>query len=525
MSIRNRELSQFGSFIHIDDASQSIGITTTSSPNVGIGTTVANYKLTVVGETNINGNLTATAFYGDGSTLSNIIGIATSGWIVTGVGIHTLSNVGIGTTNPTSALTVGGNGSFSGIVTASRFVSTVASGTAPLTVSSTTLVTNLNADLFQGRTPPSGGLVGDSDIQTLTNKTLSSPTINGIGASFAGSSSGYTRLSASAAASGTLTLPAETGTLISTGSVGVLTTGVIANDTIVNADINSAAAIAYSKLNLSSSIVNADVAVGAGISYTKLGLSGSITNSDIASTASIAITKLAASTISGISLGNNLSTLTFGTYLTGTSYNGSTAVTIATNATSANTASTIVARDASGNFSAGTITATLSGNASSASSASTADQIKTISTATNATHYITFVDANNGSSTSETLYTDAGIYYNPSTNDMNITGSFTASGNVTAYSDETLKENIETISDALGKVKSLRGVEFDRKDIEGKPHQIGVIAQEIEKVIPEVVKTDDDGLKSVAYGNLVGLLIEAVKELSAEVEELKKKNG
>jgi hypothetical protein len=77
-----------------------------------------------------------------------------------------------------------------------------------------------------------------------------------------------------------------------------------------------------------------------------------------------------AGTISGIALGSNLNALTFGTYLTGTSYNGSTAVTIATNATNANTASTLVARDASGNFSAGTITAALSGNATTSSSTS-----------------------------------------------------------------------------------------------------------------------------------------------------------
>jgi hypothetical protein len=76
-----------------------------------------------------------------------------------------------------------------------------------------------------------------------------------------------------------------------------------------------------------------------------------------------------AGTISGIPLGSNLSTLTFGTFLTGTSYNGSGAVTIATNATNANTASTLVARDASGNFSAGTITAALSGNATTATTA------------------------------------------------------------------------------------------------------------------------------------------------------------
>jgi hypothetical protein len=75
-----------------------------------------------------------------------------------------------------------------------------------------------------------------------------------------------------------------------------------------------------------------------------------------------------AGTISGIALGSNLATLTFGTFLTGTSYNGSTAVTLATNATNANTASTIVARDASGNFTAGTITAALSGNATTSSS-------------------------------------------------------------------------------------------------------------------------------------------------------------
>jgi hypothetical protein len=76
-----------------------------------------------------------------------------------------------------------------------------------------------------------------------------------------------------------------------------------------------------------------------------------------------------AGTISGVALGSNLSTLTFGTFLTGTSYNGSSAVTIATNATNANTASTLVARDASGNFSAGTITASLSGNATTATTA------------------------------------------------------------------------------------------------------------------------------------------------------------
>jgi hypothetical protein len=78
-----------------------------------------------------------------------------------------------------------------------------------------------------------------------------------------------------------------------------------------------------------------------------------------------------AGTISGAALGGNISTLTFGTFLTGTSYNGTGAVTLGTNATNANTASTLVARDASGNFSAGTITAALTGNATTATTAGT----------------------------------------------------------------------------------------------------------------------------------------------------------
>jgi len=100
-------------------------------------------------------------------------------------------------------------------------------------------------------------------------------------------------------------------------------------------------------------------------------------------------------------------------------------------------------------------------------------------------------------------------------------GNLTATGNVTAYSDISLKENIETIPNALDKVLNLRGVEFDRIDKEDNTHEIGVIAQEVEEVIPEVVLTNTEGIKSVAYGNLVGLLIESIKELKAEINDLK----
>ena len=115
--------------------------------------------------------------------------------------------------------------------------------------------------------------------------------------------------------------------------------------------------------------------------------------------------------------------------------------------------------------------------------------------------------------------TDANNYFWRFTNG----GAFISPGDVTAFSDITLKKDVETISDALDKVSALRGVGFTRIDTEAK--SIGVIAQEVEKIIPEVVHTDASGIKSVAYGNLVGLLIEAVKELKSEVESLKKELG
>lgn len=102
---------------------------------------------------------------------------------------------------------------------------------------------------------------------------------------------------------------------------------------------------------------------------------------------------------------------------------------------------------------------------------------------------------------------------------LDTSGNLTASGNVTAYSDVTLKKDIETIPNALDKVLGMRGVNFTVK--ESDVRSTGVIAQEIEEQLPEVVMTDKNGIKSVAYGNVVGVLIEAIKELKAEIEELK----
>jgi hypothetical protein len=111
-------------------------------------------------------------------------------------------------------------------------------------------------------------------------------------------------------------------------------------------------------------------------------------------------------------------------------------------------------------------------------------------------------------------------------------GRIDASNDIVAYSssDERLKQNITPIENAIDKVKSLTGVEFDWKPeykhahgYEG--HDTGIIAQQVQDVIPSAVRTNNTGFLAVRYEKLIGLLIEANKELAARVEELEKKLG
>jgi hypothetical protein len=113
------------------------------------------------------------------------------------------------------------------------------------------------------------------------------------------------------------------------------------------------------------------------------------------------------------------------------------------------------------------------------------------------------------------------LYYDNVSKLETVTGGVTISGTltateVTATSDERLKSDIKTIDNALDKVMNMRGVSFTKQAEKG----IGVIAQEVEKIIPEVVT--DGEYKSVAYGNMVGVLIEAIKEQQKQIDELKK---
>jgi plastocyanin len=129
---------------------------------------------------------------------------------------------------------------------------------------------------------------------------------------------------------------------------------------------------------------------------------------------------------------------------------------------------------------------------------------------TNASFFPVFVAAAGSNQTASVKSAATAFSFNPST------GNLEVGGTVTAASDEKLKTNINNIENALEKVLSLRGVEFNYIEHGGK--SIGFIAQEVEKVIPELVFGDDP--KSVAYQNFVAILVEAIKELNQKVDRL-----
>jgi hypothetical protein len=250
--------------------------------------------------------------------------------------------------------------------------------------------------------------------------------------------------------------------------------------------------------------------------------------------------------------GNYVESVANGSYLTGGgAASEGTALTLGVDATNLNTASKVVARDASGNFAAGTITAALTGNASTATTLQTARNIggvsfngaadinlpgvntagtqdtsgtaaistaATVTTSSAASAFkVPFANTTASTTGNYGLLQDstATFTYNPSTNVLE-------AGTFNTTSDISLKENICTFENAMDVVAGLRGVRFTWKKNGIKT--VGLIAQEVEKVLPELVGENvDTGIKSVSYANMVAVLIEAVKELKAEIEELKKR--
>ena len=109
---------------------------------------------------------------------------------------------------------------------------------------------------------------------------------------------------------------------------------------------------------------------------------------------------------------------------------------------------------------------------------------------------------------------------------LDVTGTITATSDITAYysSDRRLKDNITKITNPIQKVQAIGGYEFDWNSLSEKEgHDVGVIAQEIESVLPELVVNRDNGYKAVRYEKIVALLIEAIKDQQLQIDELKTK--
>lgn len=451
------------------------------------------------------------------STLANTLTLATSG---TGLsGSATFNNSGAATftvtSNATSANTVStivardASGNFSaGTITGTQLVSNAETGTAPLAVTSSTLVTNLNADLLDGLNAASANTVS-TIVARDASGNFSAGTIT---AALAGNAS-----TASTAATWT------TSRTLTIGSTGKSVNG-SADVSWSLADIGAAAASHNhtSLTDVTSITFAAEASDSASISTTITGTQTCFdfnltddNNNDLwrwrftpsAATAYNAMTLTpTANGVSNLAVAGSIT----GTQLVSNVANGTAplAVTSSTlvtnlnadlldglNSASANTASTIVARDASGNFSAGTITATLTGTASA------------------------LVTSGNYQVNSLGVGTEASA----------TAGEIRATNNVTAYySDERLKTRLGGIEDPLKKVMSLSGFYFAPNDTAmalgyQKKIDVGVSAQEVQKVLPEIIAPApiDPQYMTVRYEKMIPLLIEAIKEQQSQIEELK----
>jgi hypothetical protein len=491
-------------FTGANNALYSTGATTLTAgtlPMVAGGTglsTIASTRIPYATATDTLGTSSGLTFNGSTFTATNIS--SNSSLTVTGAVTFnaTSSTIQVSPSQITTTITIGGTTSATGTITlgrstvsqttdiqagatASGSTKTINFGTGGLAGSTTTMAigsTNGTTVTANGTWNYTGAITSTNASGILTRAAATQDGVALVGRAGGIGSFAVTLTPTTLSAARTLTLPDTSGTVITSGDTGTVTSTMILDGTIVNADINASAAIAVSKL--------------------------------------------AASTISGVTLGGTLATLTMNTSGTGlsgsTTYNGSGAATftVTSNATNANTASTIVARDASGNFSAGTITATLSGNASTATSATSATTATnatnvaiTDDTTTNATYYPAFMTATSGNGGVRVSSTK--LTYNPSTGALSST-------TVAGSSDERLKTNWRSLpNNFIEELAQVKAGIYDRTDHDVPITQVGVTAQSLQAVLPDAVISDDDGMLSVAYGNAA--LVSAIELAKRVVEQ------
>lgn len=432
--IKNRELSQFSSFLHVDNDNQSIGIASDATPFIGIGTVNPLSKVEIIGNVRVTGFVTATSL--DVGTITLNSGVSTSAVITTLDGTN-LNYSGIGTINSIlsnvgTVTNLSGTGVTYTNLTVTNGSVTNLSGTGVtytnLTVTNGTVTTLSGADVAYTN------LVGTSG--TITN-------LSGIGVT-------YTNLTVTNGSVTNLTGTAATYTTLNStnlfASNSYLVTGIVTN--ISGSTINYSGISTFSGVKIQSGIVTAS---NSGI-VTYYGDGSGLTNVPVA----VQIQS------EGSVVGSSLTALNFTNINGGISFTPATA-TINLGQAASGTSNAVQYKNASGIFS--------------------------------------------GSSN---------FTFDPNTNIVSIAGTCSAT-NFNSTSDINLKDNVETISGALDMVSNLRGVNFTWKS-NGAP-SVGVIAQEVEKVLPQLVTSGDP--KTVNYDGIIGVLIQAIKELKDEINNLK----
>jgi len=365
---------------------------------------------------------------------------------VTGTG--TITDLG----SVSFATTVAANSVALGTDTTGDYVSSLVAGT------NITLSNNSG----EGATPTIG----------LTNNAI---TIAGTSTSLGGSITAATILGGTGVISGSAGLPA--GLVSGSSQITASVFGAVSGDVTITA--GGVASIGANSVALGTDTTGNYVA--SLVAGTNITLSN---NSGEGATPTIGLTN---NTISGISLGSNLATLTIGTGLSGTSYNGSTGVTIA------NTG----------------VTSAVAGTGVSVSGATGAVTIS-IGQAVGTSDNVRFNSLGIGMAASATA------------------GRIDATNDIVAFSssDIRFKENIKPIENPIEKIRKISGNTYDWKEENKIEHgyegnDVGVIAQEIEAVLPQLVQTRESGYKAVKYDKLVALLIEGIKEQQLQIEQLR----
>jgi len=400
---------------------------------------------------------------------------------VTG-GAYVSGNLGIGSTNPTSALFVVGDARVTGVVTATTFSGNVNAGVGTITNLTGTAgtITNFNSTNLTG----TAGTITtfNSTNGTITNLTGTAGTITNFNSTnLTGTAGTITTFNST---NGTITnLTGTAGTITNfnstnlTGTAGTITTFNSTNGTITNL---TGTAGTITNLTATSAIVGSATTINStGLNVTGIVTASGGFNIGIQS-GGLNVTTGVVTALNFIGVGN--------TFL----YNSSTK----------------------------TVNISISGGGS-----------LSISTSTSSTpQFITFVSSASATSigitaSNLTFIPSSGSLgigtTNPTSNltvigDVNVTGIITCA-DINSTSDIKLKENIHTVQNALDVVDNLRGVSFDWKETGRSSY--GVIAQELEAVLPELV--GDGETKSVNYNGIIGVLIEAIKELKKEIGELK----